>query len=66
VIVGAVHIPQALAHWHSRGYRVRVIDRARPNATEERFPRRHLGNKSADEALARARSPPAARWWRWP
>src|SRR3954465_7416656 len=54
VIVGAVHIAQALAALASpAGYRVRVIDPRTPYATPERFPGITLEQAWPDEALAR-------------
>ena len=53
VIVGAVHIAQALAALAvPAGYRVRVIDPRAPYATEERFPGIALERAWPDEALA--------------
>jgi len=53
VIVGAVHIAQALAALAvPAGYRVRVIDPRAPYATEERFPGISLQRAWPDEALA--------------
>lgn len=53
VIVGAVHIAQALAAFAApAGYRVRVIDPRAPYATEERFPGVTLQHAWPDEALA--------------
>jgi CTP:molybdopterin cytidylyltransferase MocA/xanthine/CO dehydrogenase XdhC/CoxF family maturation factor len=53
VIVGAVHIAQALAALAaSAGYRVRVIDPRTPYATTERFPGVTLQHAWPDEALA--------------
>jgi CTP:molybdopterin cytidylyltransferase MocA/xanthine/CO dehydrogenase XdhC/CoxF family maturation factor len=53
VIVGAVHIAQALAALAvAAGYRVRVIDPRAPYATEERFPGIQLQLAWPDEALA--------------
>ena len=54
VIVGAVHIAQALAALAiPAGYRVRVIDPRTPYATQERFPGVTLEQVWPDEALAR-------------
>jgi len=54
VIVGAVHIAQALAALAiPAGYRVRVIDPRTPYATQERFPGVTLEQLWPDEALAR-------------
>jgi CTP:molybdopterin cytidylyltransferase MocA/xanthine/CO dehydrogenase XdhC/CoxF family maturation factor len=53
VMVGAVHIAQALAALAvPAGYRVRVIDPRAPYATAERFPNIALQNQWPDEALA--------------
>jgi CTP:molybdopterin cytidylyltransferase MocA/xanthine/CO dehydrogenase XdhC/CoxF family maturation factor len=53
VIVGAVHIAQALASLAlASGYRVRVIDPRAPYATEERFPGITLVREWPDQALA--------------
>jgi CTP:molybdopterin cytidylyltransferase MocA/xanthine/CO dehydrogenase XdhC/CoxF family maturation factor len=53
VIVGAVHIAQALAALaEPAGYRVRVIDPRTPYATSERFPGMTLQHTWPDEALA--------------
>jgi CTP:molybdopterin cytidylyltransferase MocA len=53
VIVGAVHIAQALASLAvPAGYRVRVIDPRTPYATQERFPGIALEHAWPDEALA--------------
>ena len=53
VIVGAVHIAQALAALaEPAGYRVRVIDPRTPYATPERFPGVTLQHAWPDEALA--------------
>ena len=53
VMVGAVHIAQALAALaRPAGYRVRVIDPRTPYATEERFPGIALTREWPDEALA--------------
>ena len=53
VIVGAVHIGQALATLaQAAGYRVRVIDPRPPYATEERFAGIRLQHAWPDEALA--------------
>ncbi len=53
VIVGAVHIAQALAALAvAAGYRVRVIDPRAPYATEERFPGINLQRDWPGEALA--------------
>src|SRR5215469_7639208 len=53
VIVGAVHIAQALAGMASAsGYRVRIIDPRMAYATEERFPGIALTRSWPDEALA--------------
>ena len=54
VIVGAVHIAQALAALAiGSGYRVRVIDPRAPYATDERFPGLVLERAWPDEALAK-------------
>jgi xanthine dehydrogenase accessory factor len=54
VIVGAVHIAQALAALAApAGYRVRVIDPRAPYATDERFRGIALDHSWPDEALAR-------------
>jgi CTP:molybdopterin cytidylyltransferase MocA/xanthine/CO dehydrogenase XdhC/CoxF family maturation factor len=54
VIIGAVHIAQALAAMAgAAGYRVRVIDPRAPYATDERFPGIILRRQWPDEALAR-------------
>lgn len=54
VMVGAVHIAQALAALAvPAGYRVRVIDPRAPYATEERFPGISLQRAWPDEALVR-------------
>jgi CTP:molybdopterin cytidylyltransferase MocA/xanthine/CO dehydrogenase XdhC/CoxF family maturation factor len=53
VLVGAVHIAQALAALaKSSGYRVRIIDPRMAYATEERFPGIPLIRNWPDEALA--------------
>jgi xanthine dehydrogenase accessory factor len=53
VLVGAVHIAQALAVLaDAAGYRVRVIDPRAPYATLERFPNIALQREWPDEALA--------------
>jgi xanthine dehydrogenase accessory factor len=53
VLVGAVHIAQALAAMaRSSGYRVRIIDPRMAYATEERFPGIPLTRGWPDEALA--------------
>lgn len=53
VVVGAVHIAQALAAFAvPAGYRVRVIDPRAPYATEERFPGISLQRAWPDEALS--------------
>src|SRR5258708_9556985 len=53
VIIGAVHIAQALAALAlAAGYRVRLIDPRAPYATEERFPGIVLQRAWPDEALA--------------
>ncbi len=53
VLVGAVHIAQALAALAGpAGYRVRVIDPRAPYATLERFPNIVLQREWPDEALA--------------
>ncbi len=53
VIIGAVHIAQALAALgKAAGYRVRVIDPRAPYATQERFPGIVLQHAWPDEALA--------------
>jgi xanthine dehydrogenase accessory factor len=55
VIVGAVHIAQALAKMAALvGFRVRVIDPRTSFATNERFPGVALAHEYPDEALARA------------
>src|SRR4051812_43234045 len=52
VIIGAVHIAQALAALAApAGYRVRVIDPRTPYATAERFPDIELQREWPDEAL---------------
>jgi len=52
VIIGAVHIAQALASLAGpAGYRVRVIDPRAPYATAERFPGITLQREWPDEAL---------------
>lgn len=52
VVVGAVHIAQALAALAvPAGYRVRVIDPRAPYATQERFPGISLQRAWPDEAL---------------
>jgi CTP:molybdopterin cytidylyltransferase MocA/xanthine/CO dehydrogenase XdhC/CoxF family maturation factor len=54
VVVGAVHIAQALTVLaSSAGYRVRVVDPRTPYATPERFPGIILQPQWPDEALAR-------------
>lgn len=54
VVIGAVHIAQALAAMAGpAGYRLRVIDPRAPYATEERFPGIVLQREWPDEALAR-------------
>lgn len=54
VVIGAVHIAQALAAMAGpAGYRLRVIDPRAPYATEERFPGIALQREWPDEALAR-------------
>jgi xanthine dehydrogenase accessory factor len=54
VIVGAVHIAQALAALAvTAGYRVRVIDPRAPYATDERFAGIELDRHWPDEALAK-------------
>jgi xanthine dehydrogenase accessory factor len=54
VVVGAVHITQALAALAvPAGYRVRVIDPRTPYATPERFPGIVLQQEWPDEALTR-------------
>jgi xanthine dehydrogenase accessory factor len=54
VVVGAVHIAQALtALAGPAGYRVRVIDPRAPYATPERFPSIDLQQEWPDEALTR-------------
>jgi CTP:molybdopterin cytidylyltransferase MocA/xanthine/CO dehydrogenase XdhC/CoxF family maturation factor len=54
VVVGAVHIAQALAALAGpAGYRVRVIDPRAPYATPERFPGIVLQQEWPDEALTR-------------
>lgn len=54
VIVGAVHLAQALAALAiPAGYQVRVIDPRAPYATDERFPGITLERSWPDEALAR-------------
>jgi xanthine dehydrogenase accessory factor len=53
VVIGAVHIAQALAVLAGpAGYRVRVIDPRAPYATAERFPGITLQREWPDEALA--------------
>jgi xanthine dehydrogenase accessory factor len=53
VLVGAVHIAQALAALaKASGYRVRIIDPRMAYATEERFPGIRLTRNWPDEALA--------------
>lgn len=53
IIVGAVHITQALAPMSAMaGYDVIVIDPRRAFATEDRFPGVALSNEWPDEALA--------------
>ena len=54
VVIGAVHIAQALAALAAPvGYRVRVIDPRGPYATAERFPDVALQREWPDEALAK-------------
>jgi CTP:molybdopterin cytidylyltransferase MocA/xanthine/CO dehydrogenase XdhC/CoxF family maturation factor len=54
VVIGAVHIAQALAALAATaGYRVRVIDPRSPYATMERFPDVVLQREWPDEALAK-------------
>jgi xanthine dehydrogenase accessory factor len=54
VVIGAVHIAQALAALAPiAGYRVRVIDPRGPYATTERFPDVALQREWPDEALAK-------------
>ncbi len=54
VVIGAVHIAQALAALAAAaGYRVRVIDPRSPYATAERFPDVMLQREWPDEALAK-------------
>lgn len=54
VMIGAVHIAQALAAMAGpAGYRVRIIDPRSPYATDERFPGISLQRLWPDEALAR-------------
>lgn len=54
VMVGAVHIAQALSLMAARtGYRVTVIDPRGAFATEERFPGVDISNEWPDEALRR-------------
>jgi len=54
VMIGAVHIAQALAALAATaGYRVRVIDPRSPYATVERFPHVVLQREWPDEALAK-------------
>jgi len=54
VVIGAVHIAQALAALAPiAGYRVRVIDPRGPYATVERFPGVALQREWPDEALAK-------------
>ena len=56
VVVGAVHIAQALSPMAARtGYRVTVIDPRGAFATEERFPGVDISNEWPDEALRRIR-----------
>jgi CTP:molybdopterin cytidylyltransferase MocA/xanthine/CO dehydrogenase XdhC/CoxF family maturation factor len=53
VLVGAVHIAQALAALaRASGYRVRIIDPRMAYATEERFPGIRLTRNWPDDALA--------------
>ncbi len=55
VMVGAVHIAQALARIAGPlGYRVRIIDPREAFATTERFPGLALSHDYPDEALARS------------
>lgn len=55
VVIGAVHIAQALARIAvPLGYALRVIDPRGAFATEQRFPGVRLSHAYADEALARA------------
>jgi len=54
VIIGAVHMAQALSHIaHLAGFRVRVIDPRTRFATEERFPGVALATEWPNEALAK-------------
>lgn len=54
ILVGAVHISQALAPMAAMtGYDVHVIDPRRAFATGERFPGVNLGHDWPDEAMAR-------------
>ena len=54
VVIGAVHIAQALAALApAAGYRVRVIDPRDPYATAERFPDVALQREWPDEALGK-------------
>jgi len=54
VVIGAVHIAQALAAMAApAGYRLRVIDPRASYATQERFPGTSLQREWPDEALAR-------------
>ena len=56
VVVGAVHVAQALAPMVRRaGYEVLVVDPRRAFATPERFPGVPLSGDWPDEALAKAR-----------
>ena len=60
VIVGAVHIAQALVTLAmAAGFKVRVIDPRESYATQERFP--GIGNWMADEILWRAKIAPSTR-----
>jgi len=55
VIVGAVHVAQALTKMAALvGFRVRVIDPRTSFATNERFPGVALSHEYPDEALAHA------------
>jgi len=59
VVVGAVHIAQALSLMAARvGYGVTVIDPRGAFATEERFPGVDISNEWPDEALRRMRLDP--------
>jgi xanthine dehydrogenase accessory factor len=59
VIVGAVHIAQALAPMaHLAGYAVTIIDPRSAFATDARFPQVALSDEWPDEALARLKPDP--------